>query len=155
MAAGLLSIFLWALFEEIVKVTGVRLAMGTIFSIPSRVWFFAVEVALKTFWLTETFEFSDDEALRVYAGAAFLSAASSVIHLYTCIFYGAASNVAYALAVCTLLHTTFNVYAAHGMKTVLVDPTYNHVLVAAWIMSSIFGMALLLAFMLERRFLKA
>ncbi|WP_143348229.1 hypothetical protein [Ensifer adhaerens] len=155
MLGSFLVILLWAVLEEIVKLTGVRLAEGTKFSAASLVWFFVAEAAIKTFWLTEGFEFSSEQALTVYSGAAFLSVASSIIHLYTSIFYKLTNSVGYALGVCTLLHTAFNFYAAHGIKSVLVDPSYNQALATAWIMSTVFGVVIVIALKVERKFLPA
>lgn len=143
------NILLWALFEEVAKFTGVKLAAGTRFQLLSYLWLFIGETSLKIISLVGDFEFLPEERLIVYGGAAFISVGSSIIHLYTSLYYKNSACSIASLITGTIGHTMFNYYA----NRFIVAPGYIELAITAWVMSSTFGLALFIAFKLERKIL--
>lgn len=143
------NLFFSALFEEAAKFMGVKLAAGTKLQILSYIWLFFGESSLKIMALVEDLEFLPEERLAVYTGAAFVAVGSSIIHLYTSLYYRNSRCPIGSLITGTVGHTMFNYYA----NRFVVDPGYTGLAITAWVMSSAFGLALFIAFKLERKLL--
>ena len=148
MTTGLLSTVSWALAEEVVKATGVRLALGTRFKLLSIGWFAFFETLLKANALTQDFDFPSDQAVKVYSGAIFVSLASSIIHVYTSIAYSKAYNIVAAIIFFTAVHAYFNIYAA---DLDLVGATYLKIVVTSWVMSTIFDLCTIAYYLADRK----
>lgn len=137
------SIIVWAFLEELIKATGVRIALRTRFLIPALLWFFVIESLLKAEYLAD---FYDDDAGRyslIYVFNLFLGASSSIIHLYSSIYYMKCRNIIYAVLTCTALHAVFNVVGVSMWpKSLDGGPGYTEVLLTASAASSCFGLLL-------------
>lgn len=140
----------WALVEEILKFTGVKLALSMRrLIIPSLLWFFLFEVIFKVEYLTKGLPVTKDEIIPMYAVASFLAGSTSMIHIYTSVYFKYSKNGFFALFISTLLHAGYNLYIHYYM---LNEWDFGVIAYSAWAATTIIAMALFLALKFERRF---
>ena len=146
-------ILAWALFEEVIKAAGVKISIGTKYLLVGLLWFFIIEILMKTDNLTRDFQFSDRDSIKVYSAAALMSSSSSIIHIYTNILYMKTNKIIFAVVFCTILHSIFNFLAENIFSRIFTDHLYIGVLTTSFIMSSVFGMLVFLYYNVEKRVL--
>ncbi|SDA87765.1 hypothetical protein [Sinorhizobium sp. NFACC03] len=149
---AVVSLFLWALAEEVLKVFGVKMAVGTKFIAPALLWFFLGEALLKIGALTDGANVSADEVFIFYFGATAIGISTSVIHLYTSVFYLFSRNFIYSVPVCTFIHAAYNYYGDNYVENY---PKFVEFIASAWIGSSLIAIVLFIALRFERKFIPA
>ncbi|MBD9541456.1 hypothetical protein IB276_18545 [Ensifer sp. ENS04] len=143
----------WALVEELLKLVGVKIAVAVRrFIITSLVWFFFFEALLKVGGLTKNITGTRDEIIGIFFGASIIGISTSIIHLYTSIYYFYSKNPFFAVLVCTILHSAYNIY---GDIYIGDETRYSSLVTSAWVATTIIAIILFLMLKIERRFVPA
>ncbi|WP_093233101.1 hypothetical protein [Sinorhizobium sp. NFACC03] len=151
--AAIAYFVIWALVEEILKLAGVKIAVAMRrLIIPSLVWFFLFEAMLKVGALTQNVTGTRDEIIGVYLGASIIGISTSIIHLYTSIYYLYSRNSFFAILVCTILHSAYNIY---GDIYIGDETRFLPLVTSAWVATTIIAIILFLMLKIERRFVPA
>lgn len=144
---------IWALVEEILKLAGVKIALSMRrLIIPSLLWLFLFEAFVKVAALTQNMSGTRDEMIGYYLGASIIGISTSLIHVYTSLYYKYSKNSFFAIFICVLLHTSYNLYVDYYVADEL---GFSVIVTFALVATTIIAMILFLALKFERRFVPA